>query len=56
MYLCIEVRLAEYDTKTSDGAAPVPELFGTLSTSSLSLLPGPLWPRVVVPVSILSMG
>ena len=35
-----------YDTKQSDGEVPViVELWGMQSTSSLSSLPGPLWPR-----------
>ena len=32
------------------------ELWGMWSTLSLPSLPGPLWPRVVVPDRILSMG
>ena len=46
-----------YDSKQSDGhEAPVMlELWEMLSTS-LSLLPGPLWPGVVTPDRVLSMG
>ena len=32
------------------------ELWGMLSAPSLPLLPGPLWPGVVAPDMILSMG
>ena len=46
-----------YDTKQSDGEVPaVLELWGMQSTPSLPLLPGPLWPGVVVPDRALSMG
>ena len=46
-----------YDTKQSDGEVPVMlELWGMHSTPSMSLLPGPLWPEVVVPDRVLSMG
>ena len=46
-----------YDTKQSDGKIPVMlELWEMQSTPSLPLLPGPLWPRVVVPDKILSVG
>ena len=46
-----------YDTKQFDGEVPVtPELWGMWSTPSLPLLPGPLWPVVVAPVRVLSMG
>ena len=38
-----------YNTKQSDGEALVLELWGMWSTSSLPLLPAPLWTRVVVP-------
>ena len=45
------------DTKQSDGEVPaVLELWGMQSTTSLPLLPGPLWPRVVAPDRVLSMG
>ena len=40
-----------YDTKQSDG-----EVLEMQSTPSLPLLPGPLWPRVVAPYRVLSMG
>ena len=46
-----------YDTKESDGEVPVmPELWGMHSTHSLPLIPGLLWPGVVAPDRILSMG
>ena len=61
MYICKRVRpptpcneCAKYDTKRSDGEAPVLELWGMCSTPSLPLPPGPL--RVVAPDRILSMG
>ena len=44
-----------YDTKQSDDEAPVMlELWGMWSTPSLPLLPGPLWPGVVVPDRVLN--
>ena len=47
----------EYDIKQSDAEAPVMlELWGMWSTPSLLLLPGPLWPGVVEPDRVLSMG
>ena len=45
-----------YDTKKSDGEAPVLELWGMWSTLSFSLLSGPFWLRVVAPDKLLSMG
>ena len=46
-----------YDTKQSDGEAPVMlELWKIRSTPSLSLLPVPLWPGVLAPDRVLSMG
>ena len=46
-----------YDTKQSDGEVPAMlGLWGIRSTSSLPLLPGPLWPGVVAPDRALSMG
>ena len=46
-----------YDTKQSDGEVPaVLELWGMRSTPSLPSLPGPLWPGVVAPDRVLSMG
>ena len=32
------------------------ELWGMWSTPSLSLLPGPLWPGLIAPDKVLSMG
>ena len=47
----------EYDIKQSNGKAPlVMELWRVQSTLSLPLLPGPLWPTVVAPERVLSMG
>ena len=47
----------KYDTKQSDGQASVMlELWGKQRTPSLTLLLGPLRPRVVVSDRILSMG
>ena len=46
----------EYDTKTSDGEAPVIKLWGRWSTPLLSLFPGLVRPGVVVPVRIPSIG
>ena len=46
-----------YDTKQFDGEVPVMlKLWGMRSTPSLPVLPGPLWPRVVAPDRVLSMG
>ena len=46
-----------YDMKKSDGGVPVMlELWGMRSNSSLQSLPGPLWPVVVVPDRVLSIG
>ena len=46
-----------YDTKQSDGEVPVMQgLWGMRSTPSLLSLPGPLWPTVVAPDRVLSMG
>ena len=44
----------KYDIKSSDGEIPVLELWRIRCT--LSLLPSPLWQRVVVPVKVQSMG
>ena len=47
----------DYDIKQCDGELPVTlELWGMLSTPSLPSLPGSLWPGVVVPDRVLSMG
>ena len=47
----------DYDTKQSDGEVPaVLELWRMRSTPSLPSLPGPLWPGVVAPDKVLSMG
>ena len=44
-------------TKQADGELPVMlELWVMSSTLSLPLLPGPLWPGVVAPDSVLSIG
>ena len=46
-----------YDSKQSDGGVPVMlELWGKQNTPSLSSIPGPLWPIVVAPDMVLSMG
>ena len=61
LHLCKGVRhlpkCPGYDTKQSDGEVPVMlELWGMRSTPSLPLLPGPLWPWVVTPDRVLSIG
>ena len=63
LHLCKEVRhpihneCLGYDTKQYDGEAPVKlELWGMWSTPSLPSLSGPLWPGVVTPDRVLSMG
>ena len=45
-----------YDTKSDSGASIMLDLWGMLSTSSLPSHPGQLWPIVVVPDRVLSMG
>ena len=46
-----------YDTKQSDGEVLVMlGLWGMWSTPLLPLLPGPLWPGMVAPDRVLSMG
>ena len=46
-----------YDTKQFDGEVPVLlELWGMQSTPSLPSLPDPLWPGLVAPDRVLSMG
>ena len=46
-----------YDIKQSDGEIPVMlKLWGLQCTLSLPSLPGPLWPGVVAPDRVLSMG
>ena len=64
LQLCKEVRLPTttnehpgYDTKKSDAGVPVMlDLWGMQNTLPLPLLLGPLWPGVVAPDRILSMG
>ena len=43
-------------SKSFDGKAPVLDIWGILSTPSLPLLPDPLWPGVVAPESVQSVG
>ena len=46
-----------YNIKKSNGEAPVMlELWGMRCTPSLPSLPGTLWPEVVAPDRVLSMG
>ena len=62
LLLCREVRhlpneCPRYDTKQSDGESPVMvELWGMRSTPSFSSLPAPLYPGVVAPDRVLSVG
>ena len=61
LHLCWGVRLPHkcpgYDTKQSDGEASVMlELWGMWNTPSLPSLPGPLWPGVIAPDKVPSMG
>ena len=44
-----------YNTKQSDEASVILELWGIRSTPSLPLLPGSLWPGVVASDRVLSM-
>ena len=46
----------DYDIKPSDGEAPALENWRMWNTPSLPFLPGLLWPGVVAPVSVQSMG
>ena len=57
-WLCRGVRpLSTSPNVCSDGKVPVIlELWGIQCTPSLPLLPGPLWPGVVAPDRVLSMG
>ena len=45
-----------YDIKPSDSEAPALEISGMWSISSMPLLPGSIWPGVVAPDWVLSMG
>ncbi len=61
LHLCRVVRTPNdcpgYDTKQSDSEVPIMlEPWGMRSTSSLTSLPGPLWPGVVAPDRALCMG
>ena len=62
LHLCQGVRpppnkCPGYDIKQSDGEVSVMlEVWGRQSTRPLPLLPCPLWPRVVTPDRVLSMG
>ena len=63
LHLCRGVRnpppnkFPVYDTKQSNGEVPVMlGRWGIQSTSSLPLLPGPLWAGMVAPDRTLSMG
>ena len=52
-------RMSRYDTKQSDDDDDVPiilELWGMRSIALLPSLPGPLYPGVVAPDRVLSMG
>ena len=61
LHLCRGVRhpkrVSWYDTKQSDGEAPVTlEIWGIRSTTLLPLYPSPFRPRVEAPDSVLSIG
>ena len=59
LHLCRGVKLSRRLSwiRQSDGKVPVMlELWGMQSTPLLPLLPGPLWPGVVAPDRVLSMG
>ena len=61
LHFCIGVRPPSnespgYDTKQSDGEAPVLEFWKMWSIPSLLLLPDPLWLRVVVPDRVIGQG
>ena len=52
----ITQRVSWYDSKQSDGKAPVLKIWGMRSTPSLPLLSCPLWPGVLAPDWVLPMG
>ena len=61
LHLCRKVRHSStecsgFDIKQPDGEAPDLEIWGICSILLLPLLPGPLWPGVVAPDRVLSMG
>ena len=62
LHLCRGVRpppneSTGYDIKQSDGEASVMLDFGAMwNIPPLPLLPGPLWPRVIAPDRVLSVG
>ena len=61
LHLCRRIRPPNecpgYDTEQSDDEAPVMlDIWGRRSTPSSPSLPRPLWPRVVAPDRVLSMG
>ena len=60
LYLYRGVRLSNeypgYDIKPSEGEAPALEIRGMRNTSSLPSPPDPLWPVVLAPDRIQSMG
>ena len=60
LHLCRGIRPPNecpgYDIKPSDGKVPALKIWIMWNTFSLLLLPGPLWPRVVSPDRVLSMG
>ena len=57
MYLCRGIRPRPNKCPGYDTKLHLMEKFGEMwSTPSLPLLPGPLWPRVAVPVRFLSMS
>ena len=45
-----------YDIRKADGEVPVLVLWRIWSTYSLPLLQSPLWPEVVAPDTVLSVG
>ena len=50
------IKYPEYDIKPSDDEASALQLWEIWRTSSLLLLPGPLWPWMVALDGVLSMG
>ena len=57
LHICWGVRHPPQKCPGYDGEAPVTlKLWEMRSTSSLPSLPGPLWPRVLAPDRVLSVG
>ena len=56
LHLCGGVSLSPMSALYDSEGSVMLELWGMRSTPSLPSLPGPIWPRVVAPERVLSMG